>query len=102
MSSSPPADSQSSEGERQLNRSDLTRADAQAVLGLLVARQLIEYGQSTVYIDLEGNVAVCAPGEVGLDSLPEEMAINTLSDQGWTDEEVANYLKGRDARLRAG
>lgn len=92
------------EGEgRPLHKRDLAVSGAgAAALGLLVVRQLLEYGQSSVYLDDEGFVAVAAPGEIGLDSLPETMAINTLLEQGWTEEEVARYLKGRDARFKSG
>lgn len=87
---------------RKLHREDLANSGAPSALGLIVARQLLEYGESTVYLDEDGFVAVAAPGEVGLDALPEEMAINQLVGQGWTDEEVASYLRGRDARLKRG
>jgi hypothetical protein len=90
------------ETERRLHKRDLATSAAPAVLGLIVVRQLLEFGQSSVYLDDEGYVAVAAPGEISLDSLPEPMAINTLVDQGWTDEEVANYLRGRDTRLKSG
>lgn len=88
--------------ERKLHKRDLVSSEAPAVLGLLVVRQLLEYGQSSVYLDDEGYVALAAPGEIGLDSLPEPMAINTLLEQGWNEEEVATYLRGRDARFKSG
>lgn len=85
---------------RRLHKRDLATSTAPAVLGLVAVRQLLEHGQVCLYLDDEGCVAVAAPGEIGLDSLPEPMAINTLLEQGWTEDEVATYLKGRDARLR--
>ena len=90
------------DGERRLHKRDLATSAAPAILGLIVTRHLLEFGQASVYLDDEGYVAVAAPGEISLDSLPETMAINTLADQGWSDDEVATYLKGRDARLRSG
>jgi hypothetical protein len=87
---------------RRLHKSDLSNEGTPTVLGFIVARQLMEYGESTVYLDAEGFVAVAAPGEIALDSLPEEMAITTLAAKEWTDEEIADYLKGRDARLSRG
>ena len=86
--------------ERKLHKRDLVTADAPAILGLLVTRHLLEHGQATLFLDDEGFVTMAAPGEIELDSLPEPMAINTLLGQGWTDDEVAIYLKGRDARLQ--
>jgi hypothetical protein len=90
----------SEQEERLLRREDLSSTEAISAIGLLVVRQLLEYGESTLYLDDEGTVSIAAPGEIGLDSLPEEMAINTLISQGWADEEVAKYLRGRDARLQ--
>ena len=87
---------------KRLHKTDLSSSGAPAAIGLLVSRQLLEYGQSTVYLDDEGFVSIAAPGETSLDSLPEEMAINTLLEQGWNEDEVANYLRGRDARLKRG
>ena len=94
--------SQDQHNERQLNKSDLASSDAPAILGLIVTRHLLEHGQATLYLDQDNNVAIAAPGEISLDALPEEMAINTLSSQGWTDKEVVEYLKGRDARMGHG
>lgn len=91
---------QNKDGERRLHKRDLATSTAPAILGLIVTRHLLEFGQASVYLDDEGYVAVAAPGEIGLDSLPEPMAITTLAEQGWSDDEVATYLKGRDARLR--
>lgn len=87
---------------RRLHKADLSNKGTPTVLGFIVARQLMEYGESTLYLDAEGFVAVAAPGEIALDSLPEEMAINTLVSKEWSDEEVADYLRGRDARLSRG
>ena len=89
-------------GTRKLHKADLSNEGTPTMLGLIVARQLMEYGESTIYLDAEGFVAIAAPGEVSLDSLPEEMAINTLVGRQWTDDEIAVYLKGRDARLSRG
>ena len=87
---------------RRLHKSDLANEGTPTVLGFIVAKQLMEYGESTLYLDAEGFVAVAAPGEISLDSIPEEMAINTLASKEWTDADIADYLKGRDARLSRG
>ena len=87
---------------RRLHKSDLANEGTPTVLGFIVAKQLMEYGESTLYLDAEGFVAVAAPGEISLDSIPEEMAINTLVSKDWTDADIADYLKGRDARLSRG
>lgn len=87
---------------RRLHKSDLANEGTPTVLGFIVAKQLMEYGESTLYLDADGFVAIAAPGEIALDSLPEEMAINTLVSKQWEDGDIADYLKGRDARLSRG
>ena len=90
-----------SDSEREtLHKRNLTTSEAILALGTIVARQLIEYGESSVYISQDESVCIASPGEFSMDALPEEMAIHTLLDQDWTEEEVAQYLEGRDARLK--
>ena len=95
------ADEQDKE-TRRLHKSDLANEGTPTVLGFIVVRQLLEYGEASLYLDADGLVAVAAPGEIALDSLPEEMAINTLVSKQWEDADIADYLAGRDARLSRG
>lgn len=88
--------------DRALHRSDLSNPESPAILGLIITRQLIEYGQASTYIDSEGFIKIASPGELSLDGLPEPMAITTLAEQGWIDDEIEGYLRGRDARLARG
>ena len=90
------------EKTERLHRDQLASGTACGTLGIIAARQLVAHGQASFYLDEDGYVAVASPGEFKLDGMPEEMAINTLHSQGWTDDEIADYLKGRDARMKHG
>lgn len=52
----------------------------------------------TLFINSNGEVEICPPGEVGLDGLPEDAALSILIDRQYTDEQLAVYLRGREAR----
>lgn len=86
--------------DRALTKADLTNPGSAAIIGMVIVRQLIEFGQSSAYVDDQGVVCFAAPGELSLDGIPEEMAINTLVGNGWDEGEIATYLKGRDARMK--
>lgn len=83
-----------------LHKSQLASTGAVTALGLAAVKQLAIYGIVCLHLDLEGYVQVARPGEVTLDALPEPMALQQLQAQDYTDDELAEYLKGRDARLR--
>ena len=85
--------------DRRLNKGDLSSTSATAALGLIVAKHLLENKIATIYLDKDGYVVLAQPGELGLDALPEPMAVQTLSDRGYGDEDLEEYLRGRDARL---
>jgi hypothetical protein len=71
---------------------------ATAVLGVLATQHLSQYGVCTFYKALDGTLLVAPAGEVTLDALPEHMAVRELGERGYTDEQLVEYLKGRDAR----
>ena len=89
------------EGGR-LNKSQLTSVQGTAALGLAVTKRLLEAGVCTVYLTSEGFVQLAAVGEVTMDALPEPMAIQELTRRGYTDQDLAEYLEGRDARMGRG
>lgn len=89
------------EGER-LNKEHLTSVKGTAALGLVVTKRLLEAGVCTVYLTNEGFVQLAAVGEVTMDALPEPMAIQELTNRGYTDQDLAEYLEGRDARMGRG
>jgi hypothetical protein len=89
------------EGDK-LHKRDLASVKGTAVLGLVVTKRLIEAGICTVYLSGDGYVELALTGEVTLDALPEPMAIQELVVRGYEDEQLAEYLKGRDARMGRG
>lgn len=70
------------------------------VLALISAQQLSKLGYVTLYLNSEGKAMVAAPGEVELDGLPEDEAIQKLLDLGYNDANLQVYLEGRDMRSR--
>lgn len=69
-----------------------------SILGQIAAKGLLDYGQITFFLSLEGVVEIAPTREVGLDALPEPDALKVLMDAGYTDPALRVYLKGRDAR----
>lgn len=88
--------------ERPLQRRDLGTDQATALLGVLATKHLAHSGIVTFYLDQEGTVCVAPLGEVTLDALPEQMALQELTQRGYDDDQLAEYLKGRDARMGRG
>lgn len=83
-----------------LSQDRLQTAEAVLSLGLVVVKELQEKRIATVFLNDEGQVELCPPGEYLLDSLPEQDALVSLLDQGYSDEQLTAYLKGRNARSR--
>ena len=90
------------EEDIDLHKSQLSSTGAPAALGLTAIKRLIEFGVVTLFIDSAGFVKVADPGEVTLDALPEQMAIQELVTRGYDDGRLAEYLKDRDARMGRG
>ena len=67
-------------------------------IGVTVAKDLIEYGLSILFINLNGEVERCSYTEILADNLQEDEAITYLVDAGYNDEMLVAYLKGRKAR----
>lgn len=84
---------------KPLTREQLGSDQATFALGVLATKHLAITGLVCFYLDSEGVICVAPPGEVTLDALPEEMALKELTDRGYTDASLVEYLKGRDARM---
>tara|TARA_R110002096_G_scaffold203845_1_gene389246 strand:- start:305 stop:592 length:288 start_codon:yes stop_codon:yes gene_type:complete len=84
---------------KPLSVTHLGTDQATAVLGVLASAHLSQYRVCTFYVSLDGTIAVAPAGEITLDALPEPMAVRELTDRGYTEEQLIEYLKGRDARL---
>jgi hypothetical protein len=90
------------EDTKPLHRKDLASKATIAALGLVAVRELQLSGSVAFYIDSNGYVLSAPTYELTLDGLPEEMAIAELLARGYQDNQLEDYLKGRDARLRHG
>jgi len=84
---------------RPLHKRDLGTDSATAMLGVLATKHLSVYGLVCFYQSQDGTICVAPPGEVTLDALPEPMALQELSQRGYDDDQLEEYLKGRDARM---
>lgn len=82
----------------QLTKNNLQTAEAVLSLGLIVVRQLQERGIATVFINAEGQVEICPFGEMELDGIAQEDALEILVERGYQDEQLFAYLRGRKAR----
>ena len=83
-----------------MKRDVLPTSEGLAALAQLVVSQLQERGISIVFLNREGNVEAIPPGELELDSLPVEQALQTLLARGYPDQELEAYLRGREDRTR--
>lgn len=83
-----------------LTMEKLASAPSVLTLGALVVNTLQEHRVVTLYVNRDGVVQLCPPGEIQLDGLPENEAIQILSSSGYSDEQLIAYLKGRDDRKR--
>lgn len=67
-------------------------------LGIISSKFLKKFGMVSLFINSDGLVEWCLPGEMELDALPEDEALTRLLETGYTDEGLQTYLRGRDAR----
>lgn len=80
----------------------LPTAEAVLTLGALAVRILQEHGIVTLFMNKDSVVEICAPGELELDALPEEQALERLLERNYSDKQLIVYLKGREARAMLG
>lgn len=86
-------------GEK-LSQDKLQTAEAVLSLGLVVIKELQERRIATVFLNDDGEVELCPLGEYLHDALSEGDALVSLLDDGYSDEQLTAYLKGRKARSR--
>lgn len=68
-------------------------------LGLIAARVLQEHGTVVFQALATGAVVVVPHRELALDDIPEPEALHLLVADGYTDQQLADYLVARDSRL---
>lgn len=85
---------------KKLSKGGLQTAEAVLSVGLVVVKELQERGIVTVFVNSDGDIEVCPPGEHALDAIPEDEALTTLLEGNYSDEQLMAYMKGRNARAR--
>ncbi len=82
-----------------LTLSRASKPDGVIVLGSLAVKQLEVNSIACFMVNAEGVVEIVPPVEIAMDYFPEPDAIRTLvTDHKYTDAQLINYLKARDAR----
>lgn len=84
---------------RALTLQSLGTDQATAALGVLATKHLALHGVVAFYTALDGTIQIALPGEITLDGIPEQMALQELASRGYSQEDLVEYLKGRDARM---
>lgn len=69
-----------------------------SALGLVAARMLQEHHQVTLMVSTDGFVEVVPLGELELDNWSEDDALTALVGRGYTDNQLADYLRQRSIR----
>ncbi len=86
--------------DKPLLISDLNKDIAIVALGAVAAKELMLKKEVAFFVDKNGQIQLVPIAELLLDALPETMAIQNLLEQDVEDSVVAEYLKGRDARMK--
>jgi hypothetical protein len=81
-----------------LTKGDLATEAALIALGSLAAPALDKHGIVTFYLDAEGDIIFLPPEEYRCDLMNEDEAIQSLLSLGYTDDQLVEYLKGRELR----
>lgn len=83
---------------RRVEYYQLNSTAAMSAIGLVAARMLLEHRIVTLMIGKDLTVEVVPAGELELDSLPEESALQALISRGYTDQQMSDYLQQRQMR----
>ncbi len=87
--------------DKPLMLTELTKDASIVALGAVAAKELSLKREVAFFVDRQGQVQIVPVAELLLDAVPEEMAINGMTHQGCEDQEIENYLRGRDARMKS-
>lgn len=86
--------------DKPLVISDLNKDIAIVALGAIAAKELMVKREVAFFVDKQGQVQIVPIPELLLDALPETMAIHEMINQNIDDEDIKQYLIGRDARMK--
>lgn len=87
------------EDAKPLDAQAITQLEGLAALASLVARDLREQGICLLFINRDGCIERVPKNEIPLDRLEPVDAVRTLLAQGYQDEALELYLRGREDRL---
>ncbi len=82
----------------ELTRETLNSPGAVVGLGMVLAAELEKKGIVVVFFNEAGILELCPVLELQLDVYPQEEAVRHLLAQGYNDEMLITYLKGRAVR----
>lgn len=77
---------------------DLDTVAAISALGLVAARSLQANGIVTLMVGSNGAIEIVPSGELELDSMSIDSALQALIERGYTDKQLEQYLLQRDTR----
>jgi|SRR4051812_552110 hypothetical protein len=100
MSNKSYLDANSQEAGKPVRVEALSTSDAVATLGLVAARVLQQHGIITL-MAIDGVIELVPQGELELDCVGEQAALEQLIATGYTDTQLSSYLRQREARLGA-
>lgn len=79
-------------------KNNLNSAEAVLGIGLVMAKELLEHGIATVFLNAQDQIEMCPFGEIELDSQEQDYAIHALINKGYNDDQLLAYLTGRKTR----
>jgi hypothetical protein len=83
---------------RPLSKTLLLTDQAAFALGKLAAQHLVDHGLVQFFMSSTGEVELVPLPEITADWLPEDEAVPALVAQGYSEEQLVEYLKRRDLR----
>jgi hypothetical protein len=83
---------------QNLTKDRLATSEGVLSVGILAVKELQEKGFVTLFLNKDGEVEFCPRDEIVLDLFPEDQAISLLVEKGYSNSQLTDYLKGRDAR----
>jgi hypothetical protein len=92
------SDSEQEQEGAKLHVSALDTTAAVATLGLIAATALRSNQIVTLQVGADGYIELVPTGELELDNWSEADALHALIDRGYTDNQLADYLRQRAVR----
>lgn len=81
-----------------VNIASIQSVSAISAVGLVAARMLQQHRIATLMVGDGGTIEVVPPGELELDSLDEQSALQELVSRRYSDQQMVDYLRQRAVR----